>query len=133
MHEGRATLVQPDAHPTLRRVALLDFANPVRWGTTPSAAQQNHSENACTCIGVERVVKAIVVIQSVIGVTELVTVLATGALTARESSSLCCATSLSSGETNGKVDGECVVVFRDLFPGVASRRRSSDRVPLCYR
>ena len=37
-HEARAPLVQPDAHPTPRRVALLAFANPVRSGTAPSAA-----------------------------------------------------------------------------------------------
>ena len=40
------------------------------------------SENACTCISVERVLKTIVVIQSVIIVTEIVTVPAARALIA---------------------------------------------------
>ena len=55
----------------------------VRWGTAPSAAQQDHSENACTCISIERVFKAIVVIQSVIVDTEIVTAAAARALIAK--------------------------------------------------
>ena len=121
--------MQPGAHPTPRRAALLEFANTVRWGTAPSAAQQNYSENACTCISVERVSKAIVVIQSVIVDTEIVTVPAARAPIAR----VRCVThrAFQQRRKNGEGRRGCVVAFETFR---ASRRVDlSVCVPSCYR
>ena len=108
-------------HPTPRRVASPFWSFQTRFDgrppPSPSPSQQNHSENVCTRVNVERVVEAIVVMQSVIAVTETVTVSAARALIARV-----CSVTYQVFNRGNKTAGMCRG-FRALFR--ASRRVAS--------